>query len=69
MVLAESQDAQRPLLIVVRRRGRDLDRNRIDFMKDKVVSWWLPDDVYKLTLRERFKGYTPPANTHVRTTG
>ena len=38
-------------------------------MKDEVVSWWLPDDVYKLTLRERFKGYTPPAHTHVRTTG
>jgi hypothetical protein len=38
LVLAESQDARRPLLIVVRRPGRDLDRNLIDFMKDKVVS-------------------------------
>jgi hypothetical protein len=43
LVLAESQDAQRTLLIVVRRPGRDLHRKAlIDFMKDKVVSWCFP---------------------------
>jgi hypothetical protein len=43
LVLAESQDAQRTLLIVVRRPGRDLHwKALIDFMKDKVVSWCFP---------------------------
>jgi fatty-acyl-CoA synthase len=74
---------ERPLLIVVRRQGSDLDGNAlIDFMRDKVVSRWLPDDVafidampmtgtgkiQKLTLREQFKGYTLPPHAHVRTT-
>ena len=49
-------------------------------MRDKVASWWLPDDVtfidqmpmtatgkiHKLTLRDRFWGYTLPTIEHAR---
>jgi acyl-CoA synthetase (AMP-forming)/AMP-acid ligase II len=74
---------ERPLLIVVRRKGSSLDRDALlDFMKGKVASWWLPDDVafveampmtgtgkiHKLTLREQFKSYEMPAHVHARAT-
>jgi fatty-acyl-CoA synthase len=67
---------ERPLLIVVRRPGSALDGAALlAFMKDKVASWWLPDDVvfvdalpmtatgkvHKLTLRARFKDHELPA--------
>ncbi|MEZ0304270.1 MAG: long-chain fatty acid--CoA ligase [Hyphomicrobiaceae bacterium] len=63
---------ERPLLVVVRRQGSTLDGAALkEHMRDKVASWWLPDDVvfieqmpmtatgkiHKLTLRERFKDY------------
>ena len=63
---------ERPLLVVVRREGSTLDGAALkEHMRDKVASWWLPDDVvfieqmpmtatgkiHKLTLRERFKDY------------
>ncbi len=46
----------------------------IEFLRDKVTKWWLPDDVVfvdelphtatgkvsKLQLRERFRKHTPP---------
>jgi acyl-CoA synthetase (AMP-forming)/AMP-acid ligase II len=66
---------ERPLLIVVRKKGSELDgRTLRDYMRGKVASWWLPDDVafveqmpmtatgkiHKLTLRERFRGYELP---------
>ena len=72
---------ERPLLIVVRRQGSRLERDTLlAFMKDKVASWWLPDDVafvdampmtgtgkvHKLTLREKFKDYRLPAQDHER---
>ena len=72
---------ERPLLIVVRRQGSELDGNTLlTFMKEKVASWWLPDDVvfvdalpmtgtgkiHKLTLREQFKAYVLPAHEHAR---
>jgi len=75
---------ERPLLIVVKRQGRDPDgRALLDFMKDKVASWWLPDDVvfvdalpmtgtgkiHKMTLREQFKGYQLPSDKHARAVG
>jgi 3-(methylthio)propionyl---CoA ligase len=67
---------ERPLLIVVRREGSNIDgRALLDFMREKVASWWLPDDVvfidampvtgtgkiHKLTLRAQFKDYVLPA--------
>jgi 3-(methylthio)propionyl---CoA ligase len=72
---------ERPLLIVVRRPGSQLDRDAmLDFLRPSVASWWLPDDVvfvpdmpmtatgkiHKLTLRERFRDYTLPAAERAR---
>ena len=69
---------ERPLLIVVRKQGSRLDGKTLrDFMRGKVASWWLPDDVafveqmpmtatgkiHKLTLRERFRDYKLPGET------
>jgi fatty-acyl-CoA synthase len=66
---------ERPLLIVVRKKGSTLDGAALkDYMRGKVASWWLPDDVafvarmpltatgkiHKLTLREQFKGHKLP---------
>ncbi|PWU25142.1 MAG: long-chain fatty acid--CoA ligase, partial [Candidatus Rokuibacteriota bacterium] len=63
---------ERPLLIVTRRAGSQLDRETLlEFLRPHVASWWLPDDVvfvpempmtatgkiHKLTLRERFRDY------------
>jgi acyl-CoA synthetase (AMP-forming)/AMP-acid ligase II len=66
---------ERPLLIVVRKQGSTVSGAALlDFMKDKVASWWLPDDVvfveaipmtatgkvHKLTLRAQFKDHVLP---------
>jgi fatty-acyl-CoA synthase len=68
--------AERPLLIVVRKPGADVERAQIlSHMSDKVATWWLPDDVAfvdeiphtatgkisKVALREKFKDYRFPA--------
>jgi fatty-acyl-CoA synthase len=68
---------ERPLLVVVRREGETAAREDIlDYLKDKVARWWLPDDVafvdelphtatgkiQKTTLREQFKAYRFPAD-------
>jgi fatty-acyl-CoA synthase len=72
---------ERPLLIVIRKQGRALDGAALlDFMKGKVASWWLPDDVvfvdalpmtatgkvHKLTLRAQFKNYVLPGVDRMR---
>jgi fatty-acyl-CoA synthase len=37
---------ERPLLIVVKKAGQDVTREQLlDFMRDKIAKWWLPDDV------------------------
>ncbi len=69
---------ERPLLIIVRRDGEAVEREDIlDYLKDKVVKWWLPNDVVfvdelphtatgkiqKTTLREQFKTYKFPPET------
>ncbi|MCZ7653300.1 MAG: AMP-binding protein [Rhodocyclaceae bacterium] len=37
---------ERPLLIVVKKAGEDVTREQLlDFMRDKIAKWWLPDDV------------------------
>ena len=70
-----SATVERPLLVVVRKSGQDLDRDQmLDFLRDKVAKWWLPDDVLfvdslphtatgklsKLTLRQQLKDYRWP---------
>ncbi len=66
---------ERPLLIVVKRQGADLDREEmLAFYDGKIARWWLPDDVVfvdelphtatgklsKRMLRERFRDYRLP---------
>ena len=66
---------ERPLLIIVRNEGSSTDGPEIlDFMKGKIASWWMPDDVtfveeiphtatgkiQKLRLREQFSDYILP---------
>ena len=63
--------SERPLLIVVRKEGSEVSRGAIlDWLRDKVAKWWLPDDVVfvdeiphtatgkiqKTELRKRFAG-------------
>ncbi len=67
---------ERPLLIVVKKPGEEVTREQLlDFMRDKIAKWWLPDDVVfvdslphtatgkllKTKLREDFRDYTLPA--------
>ena len=73
--IAHPKWAERPLLVVVRKSGQDVDREQLlDFLRDKVAKWWLPDDVLfveslphtatgklsKLTLRQQLKDYRWP---------
>jgi fatty-acyl-CoA synthase len=66
---------ERPLLIVTRRPGSELDRETLlEFLRPRVVSWWLPDDIvfvtempmtatgkiHKPTLRGRFRDHRLP---------
>jgi fatty-acyl-CoA synthase len=66
---------ERPLLVVVRKPGAVLERDEmLDFLRDKIAKWWLPDDVQfvdeiphtatgkisKLELRKRFCDYRLP---------
>ncbi|MYH69766.1 MAG: long-chain fatty acid--CoA ligase, partial [Gammaproteobacteria bacterium] len=63
--------SERPLLIVVRKQDSELSKEAIlDWLKDRVAKWWLPDDVVfvdeiphtatgkirKTELRKRFAG-------------
>ncbi|MCC0017282.1 MAG: long-chain-fatty-acid--CoA ligase [Rhodobiaceae bacterium] len=66
---------ERPLLVVVRKPGREVEGQAIlDFMRGKVANWWMPDAVafvdeiphtatgkiQKTTLREQFSDYKFP---------
>ena len=66
---------ERPLLIVVAKEGRPIDRDSVlKFMEGKIAKWWMPDDVQvvgeiphtatgkinKLRLREDFRDYHFP---------
>ena len=66
---------ERPLLIVVPEKGKSPQSDEIiDYLKDKIAKWWLPDDVQfvdeipltatgkisKLDLRKRFADYKLP---------
>ncbi len=63
---------ERPLLIVVKKPGQEVTREALlDFLRDKVAKWWLPDDVVfveslphtatgkllKTKLREQFRDH------------
>jgi fatty-acyl-CoA synthase len=73
--VAHGQWGERPLLVAVRKPGRQPDKADIlGFMKGKVAKWWLPDDVafvddiphtatgkiQKSRLRELFRDYRLP---------
>jgi fatty-acyl-CoA synthase len=66
---------ERPLLVVVLKKGQSATKDELlDFMRGKVASWWLPDDVafvdeiphtatgkiLKTVLRDRFRDYALP---------
>ena len=66
---------ERPLLILVRKPGRDVTRDEmLRYLEGKVAKWWLPDDVVfvsemphtatgkllKTRLREMFSDYRLP---------
>ena len=61
--------------MVVRKPGQDVDREQmLEFLRDKIAKWWLPDDVVfvdslphtatgklsKLILRQQLKDYRWP---------
>ena len=63
---------ERPLLIVVRAEGKDIDKDELlAYFKGKVATWWIPNDVQfvtelphtatgkikKIELRKQFAGY------------
>jgi fatty-acyl-CoA synthase len=67
---------ERPLLVLVLKPGVSATRDEIlDFMRGKIASWWMPDEVVfvdeiphtatgkiqKTVLRERFKSFVLPA--------
>jgi 3-(methylthio)propionyl---CoA ligase len=67
---------ERPLLVVVKKKDAALSReDLLDFMRDKVAKWWLPDDVVfvdaiphtatgkvlKTKLREDFRNHKLPS--------
>jgi fatty-acyl-CoA synthase len=66
---------ERPLLVIVLKKGQSATRDEIlTFMRGKVASWWIPDEVVfvdeiphtatgkiqKTVLRERFKDFVLP---------
>lgn len=70
--LAHSRWQERPLLVAVRREGSSVTTdNVLDYMREKVAKWWLPDDVVfveslphtatgklqKFALRQQFADY------------
>ena len=69
--------SERPLLIIVRKGGREAGKEEIlGWLKDKVAKWWMPDDVVfideiphtatgkiqKTELRKRFQNYASGLN-------
>jgi fatty-acyl-CoA synthase len=66
---------ERPLLVIVPKKGEKLSKTEmLDFMKDKIAKWWMPNDVVfveeiphtatgkiqKTALRDKFKDYVLP---------
>ena len=72
VAIAHEKWQERPLLLVVRKKGATVDaKTLLDHMRPKVASWWMPDavefrdefpmtgtgKVLKSALREKFRGY------------
>jgi acyl-CoA synthetase (AMP-forming)/AMP-acid ligase II len=72
IAIAHAKWQERPLMIVVKKRGRDVTKAELlDYLSDKVAKWWLPEDIVfvdeiphtatgkiqKMKLRERFGNY------------
>jgi fatty-acyl-CoA synthase len=75
--IAHEKWDERPLLVVVRKPGREVaGSDLLEFMAGKVAKWWLPDDVafvdeiphtatgkiQKTRLREQFRDYRLPTD-------
>lgn len=75
VAIAHPKWQERPLMVVVRRPGRALGREELlEFLRPRVASWWLPDDVVfveqlphtatgkvlKRQLREQYRDHRPP---------
>ena len=73
--IAHPKWGERPLLVIVRKETHEVEAGDIlGFMKGKIASWWMPDDVafvdeiphtatgkiQKTTLREQFRDYKFP---------
>ncbi|HET6628679.1 MAG TPA: 3-(methylthio)propionyl-CoA ligase [Woeseiaceae bacterium] len=74
--IAHEKWTERPLLVVVKKPGEEIDRDEmLAWFDGKVASWWVPDDVVfvdeiphtatgkirKTELRSRFAGHRAPA--------
>src|SRR5689334_9470050 len=77
IAVPHSRWAERPLLVVVRKAGRDVSKEALlGFMNGKIAKWWMPDDVafvseiphtatgkiLKSALRQQFKEYKLPTD-------
>ncbi|UXX81493.1 3-(methylthio)propionyl-CoA ligase [Roseovarius pelagicus] len=75
--IADQKWGERPLLVVIRRAGSNLEKAALfDFLEGKIAKWWMPDDivfvdsieigptgkVLKNRLRERFSGQDGPTS-------
>jgi fatty-acyl-CoA synthase len=75
--IPHSKWQERPLLVVVKKKGAETGREALlEFLAGKVAKWWLPDDVVfvdslphtatgklqKMALRETFAGYRLPTD-------
>ena len=73
--VAHPKWTERPLLVVVRAEGMELDKDEVlGFLKGKVADWWIPNDavfvdelphtatgkVKKIELRQQFADYSLP---------
>jgi len=73
--LAHPKWDERPLLVIVRKEGREPSKSDIlGYLEDKIAKWWMPDDVafvdeiphtatgkiQKMTLRDQFRDYRLP---------
>jgi fatty-acyl-CoA synthase len=72
IAIAHAKWQERPLMIVVKKRGSEVTKAELlDYLSDKVAKWWLPEDIVfvdeiphtatgkiqKMKLRERFGNY------------
>jgi acyl-CoA synthetase (AMP-forming)/AMP-acid ligase II len=73
IAIAHPKWQERPLMIVVKKRGSEITKQQLlNYLSDKVAKWWLPDDIvfvdeiphtatgkiHKMKLRERFGNHS-----------